>query len=626
MTSLNQIKNTWSWQQKLKRAVEVLREEGIKSFWFKLLSEMGYRRVLWVTRSLEERIPDVKPRLPVTIGLLKKTEVDEYLAFRPNVDLSLIIDRLNAGHWCFVAHHRARLISASWATIHQTSSSYLAREICLKPGEVYTYDSFTSPDLRGLSVSPAIRVAMMRYFRDTGYQRMLGWVLPENKPSLKALLKVGFRPLGMMRYIKIGLWRWHFYKTNKRYDFSDLKLRWWAKLAWQVYEYLPVTSEDFIKRCFQYILPFKDLRIPIVILRGPTRPEGHLGSMIVAGAEHKVDYLIHRFFESEPQRESVGKVPLWDLARTQKRLRNSVDLTIVHLDRLSARLFLGADYLAVPEWIGSTLMVPDDITNLTRGNTSLKTDLQIVHRNGLTYEVTRAEEDFEEFYYEMHVPFTRKRHGKQAFIRNVYWMRRAFRQGGLIWILLGSQRISGLLFRRRGNVLQSLAIGTANGEWEHIKAGANIATDLFLLEHAKKLGCKFIDFGGSRPSLNDGVLRYKRKWAVNLIDKRDIYYDFLVFWNSFSEPVNSFLSHTPLIFRDDGGLSAIKVIDSDVPLTKTETEKLHRSMWIPGLKRLYLVSASGWKTVHDSPPKTVLIDLIRERDCNLSIPQAMVKY
>jgi len=169
-------------------------------------------------------------------------------------------------------------------------------------------------------------------------------------------------------------------------------------------------------------------------------------------------------------------------------------------------------------------------------------------------------------------------------------------------------------------------MGTANGVWELVKVGAKIATDLFIVTHAKKLGCKVIDFGGSRPSLNDGVLRYKRKWAVNLIDKRDIYYDFLVYWNSFSEPVNSFLSHTPLIFRDDGGLSAIKVIDSDVPLTKTETEKIHRSMWIPGLKRLYLVSASGWKTVHDSPPKTVLIDLIRERDCNLSIPQAMVKY
>lgn len=608
MTSSNQIKSGWSWQQKLKRTVEVLREEGIKSFWFKLLSEMGYRRVLWLKRSLEEPIPDVKPRLPVNIGLLKKTEVDEYIGFHTELQSSYLVSRLDVGHWCFVARYKGQMISATWATTLQTSNSYLAHEIRLRPGEVYIYYSFTSPGFRGFSVTPTIYVAMMRYFRDTGYQRMICWVLPENKPSLKALLKVGFRPLGMMRYIKIGLWRWHFYKTNKRYDFSDLKLRWWVKLAWRVYEYLPVPAEDFLKRCFQYILPFKGLYVPIVILRGTTRPDGHQGTLLVAGTEQGVDYIINRLFDGEYQREMVGKVPLWKLARTLKHLRTSADLTIARVDRLSARLFFGADYLAVPEWVGSTLTVPDDITKLTRGNPSLKSDLQIVHRNGLTYEVTRAEEDFEEFYYKMHVPFTRKRHGKQAFIRNVYWMRRAFRQGGLIWILLGSQRISGLLFRRSGNVLQSLAMGTASGEWEHIKEGAIAALYLFSIKLAKKLGCKLVDFGGCRPSLNDGLLRYKRKWKMNLIEKWDNYYDFLVYWNRFNKSVISFLSNTTLIFRNHHGLSAIYIINHDEPVMQSEAIEIHRSMWIPGLHRLYIVSTSGWQPAVSNPPQTHLVD------------------
>ena len=612
----------------------MLQEEGIKSFWFKLLSEIGYyRRLILLERSLEAPISEIKPLVTVNIELLKKTELDEYATFRSKNDLIQIendpykiADRLNAGHWSFVARHGGEIISDCWASIHHVRFSRLYYKLRLAQGEVYFYDAFTRPDFRGKSVLPAILEEMIRHFRAAGYLRIICEVVPENKPSLQAFGKVGFKPFGVIGYIKIGPWHRNFYRTNEVRIQSDPKLKLWNKLAWRVYEYLPVPAEDFLKRCFQYILPFKGLYVPIVILRGTTRPDGHQGTLLVAGTEQGVDYIINRFFDGEYQREMVGKVPLWKLARTLKHLRTSADLTIARVDRLSARLFFGADYLAVPEWVGSTLTVPDDITKLTRGNPSLKSDLRIVHRNGLTYEVTRAEEDFEEFYYKMHVPFTRKRHGKQAFIRNVYWMRRAFRQGGLIWILLGSLRISGLLFRRRGHMLQSFAMGTANGVWELVKVGAKIATDLFIVTHAKKLGCKVIDFGGSRPSLNDGVLRYKRKWAVNLIDKRDIYYDFLVYWNSFSEPVNSFLSHTPLIFRDDGGLSAIKVIDSDVPLTKTETEKLHRSMWIPGLKRLYLVSASGWKTVHDSPPKTVLIDLIRERDCNLSIPQAMVKY
>ena len=218
MASSNQIKSGWSWQKKLKRAVEVLREEGIKSFWFKLLSEIGYRRYLLLELSLEEPIPEVRFSLPVTIDLLKKTEVDEYVMFQPGIKTSDIADRLNAGHWCFVARHEGKLISATWATIHRTWTSYLARAIHFMPDEVYFYDVFTRPDFRGKSILPAILVDMIRYFRDAGYRRMVCLVLPENKSSLKALQKVAFHPLGMMGYIKIGPWRWHFYRTRESYD------------------------------------------------------------------------------------------------------------------------------------------------------------------------------------------------------------------------------------------------------------------------------------------------------------------------------------------------------------------------------------------------------------------------
>src|SRR3990170_3106807 len=404
---------------------------------------------------------------------------------------------------------------------------------------------------------------------------------------------------------------------------SNQKLGWWAKLAWQSYGYLPMGAEDVLKWCSRYILPFKGLRIPIVILRGPTRPDGHPGTLLVAGAEQGLDYMTSRFFDGDYQREIVDKVPLWNLARTLKHLRTSAELTIVRLDRLSARLFFDADYLAVPECVGSTLAVPEDLAKLTRGNTSLKSDLRIVRRNKLTPEVSKAEEDFDEFYYTMYVPFIRKRYGKQAVIRNVYWMRRAFSQGGLIWVRQDSQRISGVIFRRRGQVLQSLAMGTANGEWALLKAGADIATDLFIVKHAKKLGCKFIDFGGSRPSLNDGVLRYKRKWGINLIEKPDIWYDFLVHWNSFNGVVASFLSRTPLIFRDHDGLSAIYAIDHNDAKTRGEVQNIYRSMWMPGLRCLYLVSASGWKAVQDIPSKTVLIDLTAGRECNPRTLQAL---
>jgi GNAT superfamily N-acetyltransferase len=192
----------------------VLREEGIKSFWFKSLGEMCYRRYLLLERLLDDPIPHTEPRVPITIDLLKKTEAEEYSMFRAGVQQSEIIDRINSGHVCFLARHRGKIISATWAAVNMTVRSYyLNREIRLGQDEVYTYNSFTAPDFRGLSVSPALKVEMMRYLRSAGYRRMICWVLPENSPSLKALQKVGFHPLGVMGYVRVGPWRKDFYRV-----------------------------------------------------------------------------------------------------------------------------------------------------------------------------------------------------------------------------------------------------------------------------------------------------------------------------------------------------------------------------------------------------------------------------
>ena len=212
----------------VERAAKVLREEGVRSFWFKLLREIGcYHRTLLRERLLEEPIPDITSRLPVTIDLLKKTEVNEYLAFHTEAEPLRIAERFNSGHWCFVARHEGQIISACWAATHRIWIPSLACEIYLTQDEVYIYDSFTKPNFRRQYVSLAIRTEMMRYFRAVSYRRIISAVVPQN-PNSQASHKVGSRPFGMIGYIKIGPWRWNFYRTNKlnvspRVNFPDIQ-------------------------------------------------------------------------------------------------------------------------------------------------------------------------------------------------------------------------------------------------------------------------------------------------------------------------------------------------------------------------------------------------------------------
>lgn len=380
-------------------------------------------------------------------------------------------------------------------------------------------------------------------------------------------------------------------------------------IAWRLYYHLPDSVDDILRWRFPYILPFKNLRVPIKILRGPTRPIGLPGTVIAAGPLKGVDYLTNSFFDGDTRCESLGNVPLWKLPRYLRLLRTSADLTFIHLDQFSARLLFGNDYLAVPEWVGSTLKIPENISDLTRGNRSLKSDLRIVQRNNLLPEITHVEGDFDVFYHTMYVPFTLKRHGKQGVVRDVYRIRRIFRRGGLLWVIQNGRPLAGVIYESKNQILRLLILGTVNGEWSPIKAGALSAIYLFSIEHAKKTGCKQIDFGGCRPSLNDGLLLYKKKWGIKVNAWSDNYCDFLIHWNRFNESVINFLTDMNFIFRDQAGLSAINVIGRDQQLHQSNLQEIHKSIWVSGLHRLYLLDISRLRVDRDIPKDTSVIRL-----------------
>jgi SAM-dependent methyltransferase len=174
-----------------------------------------YRRVVLMERLLGEPIAELTARFPVAIDLLKETEVDEYTSFRPDADPLEICRRLEAGQWCFVARHEGRIVHACWAATGRAWIDYLGCAITLAPDEVYQYDSFTAPDVRGRNLAAVRVIVAARYFRQANYRRLVAVVVPENTLAFRPLEKAGYRPFGVMGYVKISRWRWNFCRVNR---------------------------------------------------------------------------------------------------------------------------------------------------------------------------------------------------------------------------------------------------------------------------------------------------------------------------------------------------------------------------------------------------------------------------
>ena len=199
-----------------RRALRTLRDEGLKSFWFKLLSQCGYRRLLLLERALDEPVADFTPGLPVDIAMLAHDELDDYLVFRPGTPRREIAARLRSGDSCFVARYNGQIVAAAWVSMQPVWVPFLGCRIDVTPDEGHVYDKFTLPAYRGHGISNAVRTHHLRHMQRAGLRRATGAVLPENVSSLRDDGKGGFRVYGVLGRIKLGPWQRVFLKPPPR--------------------------------------------------------------------------------------------------------------------------------------------------------------------------------------------------------------------------------------------------------------------------------------------------------------------------------------------------------------------------------------------------------------------------
>jgi len=189
------------------RAAEVLRNEGLRSLWFRILGETVYRRAILIERLLQEPIVEQQPGVDVEVNLLTASDLDEYLAHRPGSNAADICERFRQGQKCFVARHQGITASTCWAATGAARIDYLSCEIRLAEDEVYTYGSYTAPRFRTLNIAAVRGNEMVRYFRERGYRRFVAILMPENKAAFRPIEKIGYRRIGIIGYVKFGPWR-----------------------------------------------------------------------------------------------------------------------------------------------------------------------------------------------------------------------------------------------------------------------------------------------------------------------------------------------------------------------------------------------------------------------------------
>jgi hypothetical protein len=199
MDGVGETRSRWA----LRRSREVLRFEGPKGLVLKTLGRIGYRRVILLEMELAGRRIS-STGVPIDIRRLTADDLDAYLAARPNESKADVRARLGRGDMCYVTWTDGGISSCTWYRIGRAHMPEVGCSLPLPPDELYGYDSWTAPELRGRNIAGARAARVFGALTGAGFRSICAFVLPENRASMRAAAKLGYETVGHIDCVRVG--------------------------------------------------------------------------------------------------------------------------------------------------------------------------------------------------------------------------------------------------------------------------------------------------------------------------------------------------------------------------------------------------------------------------------------
>lgn len=211
-----------------RRASAVFKQEGARGVWLRAVARVyraaradrWYRRLRFTSVDWHTAAIDGTCEVPIEFRWLTPGDVDAYVQSRSAQmaasDPTDALKRLALGHRCSTAWSDGRIVSSAWGVPGRACIDELQLCFDLASDEIYWYDSYTDPALRGRNVSGARSVPTRQESMREGLRYACATISPENRASIRASTKVGWEMRGSIGYVQM---------LGRRLDFVFLRRR-----------------------------------------------------------------------------------------------------------------------------------------------------------------------------------------------------------------------------------------------------------------------------------------------------------------------------------------------------------------------------------------------------------------
>jgi hypothetical protein len=165
---------------------------------------LGYRRTVVVELQLTPPPPLVPAPVEATSDFLRHDQLDEYADFHPDISRDQAAALMARGERCFATWVGGRIVSARWVAGGRVHLGDVGLDVELAPHTAYISHSFTSSEMRGMRIAAHSGTELAHRLADEGWTRLVGTVLPQNRPGLRSAVHAGYREAGRLATLRIA--------------------------------------------------------------------------------------------------------------------------------------------------------------------------------------------------------------------------------------------------------------------------------------------------------------------------------------------------------------------------------------------------------------------------------------
>ena len=337
------------------------------------------------------------------------------------------------------------------------------------------------------------------------------------------------------------------------------------------------------------------LRLNLWIIKGEEKTTKQEIKIIYMGRDLSRYYVEDLVFSNIIEEKCIGKKWIWTTLKMARSNCTNSSFLIAETGDFLAKIFKGKQEYFIPCWIQGEINLNANFKGPFKINRNLKNDLRKIKKHKLDYELTNELVQFNKFYHDMYTPFATRRYGKKAIVGNYYDLKIAFKKGELLLVKMGEIPIAGTLIKYMKKQAFLCVLGIKDGDSDYVGFGAIAALYYYSIKYLKGRGFNRVNIGSTRPFLTDGVLKYKKKWGLKIVNTSGP--GFLINPLSESSAVKDFLLNNPFVFRDSKHVyGAVFLLPEQIDGQKS-IEKIFHDYYIDGISKLIIYVFDGTDSI-----------------------------